>query len=229
MTLSSCSYFCFNFLAQLHALPLLKAKFHPPKSVIDKRGEYVPVNKEDYLSHADMKKIRLENVHRAAQTSSQPTIKTFTTSAKDPVILDDGDDDGDDENDEEETEVKSLTLINSSSSSSSSSSTSYSSSSNSKQSKLRFVSNDTNVLNNGQGEAASSNINYSRDLVPFSNSSSSNSSSSNSSFSRKPSKKKSNSNQSKLTFFSQKKKAPSKENVRSSNSPAKKKLKSKYF
>ena len=209
----------------MHALHLLKAKFHPSQSEIDKRGGYLPVNKEDYLSHADMKKIRLENVHRAAQTSSQPTIKTFTTSAKDPVTLDDGDD----ENDEEEMEVKSLTLINSSSSSSSSSSTSYSSSSNSKQSKLRFVSNDTNVLNNGQGEAASSNINYSRDLVPFSNSSSSNSSSSNSSFSRKPSKKKSNSNQSKLTFFSQKKKAPSKENVRSSNSPAKKKLKSKYF
>ena len=218
----------------MHALPLLKAKFHPSQSEIDKRGEYVPVNKEDYLSHADMKKIRLENVRRAAQTSSQPTIKTFTTSAKDPVILDDGDDDGDDENDEEETEVKSLTLINSSSSSSSSSSTSYSSSSNSKQSKLRFVSNDTNVLNNGQGEAASSNINYSRDLVPFSNSSSSNSSSSNSSssnssFSRKQPTKKSNSIQSSLTFFSQKKKAPSKENVRSSNSPAKKKLKSKYF
>ena len=140
MTLSSCSYFCFNFLAQLHALPLLKAKFHPSQSEIDKRGEYVPVNKEDYLNHADMKKKRLENVRRAAQTSSQPTIETFTTSSNDPVILEDEDD----ENENKEAEVEpSLTLTSSSystmdegsqpkstnSSSSSSSSTSTSSSS----------------------------------------------------------------------------------------------------
>ena len=111
MTLSSCSYFCFNFLAQLHALPLLKAKFHPSQSEIDKRGEYVPVNKEDYLNHADMKKKRLENVRRAAQTSSQPTIETFTTSSNDPVILEDEDD----ENENKEAEVEpSLTLTSSS-------------------------------------------------------------------------------------------------------------------
>ena len=124
----------------MHALPLLKAKFHPSQSEIDKRGEYVPVNKEDYLNHADMKKKRLENVRRAAQTSSQPTIETFTTSSNDPVILEDEDD----ENENKEAEVEpSLTLTSSSystmdegsqpkstnSSSSSSSSTSTSSSS----------------------------------------------------------------------------------------------------
>ena len=53
----------------------------------------------------------MENVRRAAQTSSQPTIETFTTSSNDPVILEDEDD----ENENKEAEVEpSLTLTSSS-------------------------------------------------------------------------------------------------------------------
>ena len=128
MTLSSCSYFCFNFLALLHALPFLRDRFDPTPSAEKKRGRYFPVlNEEDLYNHAKMTQIRLKCKRRAAQqqSSSQPTIQNlFTitapslfsssevnTSANDPVHHEDEDD----ENENKEAEVEpSLTLTSSS-------------------------------------------------------------------------------------------------------------------